>query len=351
MKIAIIVPSLINRGPVIVVKDIVEQLNGRVALIKVFYLDNIPVELSFNCEVEKLSLTSLSKQLSSFDIVHSHMLRPNILISILPLKNVKKIATLHNYMYEDISNTHNKVVAKIIQSIWVYSLKNYNKVICLTNNMKEYYNNLGIEKSNLSVIYNGRPKIELNNIQALDSSESLLISEFKSRFFVLGVTALLSQRKGIDQLIKVLKSTPNVGLMIIGDGPEKDSLMILAKKLGVHSQCLFLGYKQKIYKYFKYFDGFAMPSLSEGFPLAFIEASSFGLPILVSDIPIFREIATEKEVVFVKLNDSKSMIFGINNLIENKDQYSSASYHAFINRFDSIIMGNNYFNLYKNIYK
>ena len=351
MKIAIVVPSLLNRGPVIVVKDIVEQLNGRVEFLKVFYLDDIHAELTFDCEIEKLSLKSIYKQLNSFDIVHTHMLRPNILISILSLKKVKKIATLHNYMLEDISNTHNTFIARLVQFFWVFSLKNYDRVICLTNNMKGYYNYLGIKESKISVIYNGRPKIELNNIHSLDSVENLLISEFKSRFFVLGTTALLSPRKGIDQLIKVLKSTPNVGLMIIGDGSEKENLMILAKKLGVLNQCLFLGYKQKIHKYLKCFDGFAMPSLSEGFPLAFIEAASFGLPILVSDIPIFREIANENEVVFVKLNNSQSMIDGINKLIENKSKLSSSSYLAFSNRFDSGIMGDNYLNTYKDILK
>lgn len=39
MKIAFIIPSLINEGPVIVAKDIIEGLINKVALIDVYYFD------------------------------------------------------------------------------------------------------------------------------------------------------------------------------------------------------------------------------------------------------------------------------------------------------------------------
>jgi glycosyltransferase involved in cell wall biosynthesis len=89
-----------------------------------------------------------------------------------------------------------------------------------------------------------------------------------------------------------------------------------------------------------------MPSYSEGFPLAFIEATSFGLPILVSDLPIFREITHKDEVIFVRLNDVNSMTDAIHNLIKNRNNLSKMSYMAFTSRFDSVIMGNKYLKLF-----
>ncbi len=346
LNIAIIVPSLINRGPVIVVKDIVEQIVGKVDRVVIFYLDNIPPELSFDCEVQKLSLAKASKQLKGFDIVHSHMLRPNILIALLALKHAKKIATLHSYIYNDVANTHNKIIAKVTETVWIRCLKRYNKVICLTQHMKQYYQSLGLKESKIKVIYNGRPQCISNKIEDPDPEDIESLNNFKSNFFVLGVSAMLSPRKGIDQLVKALKLIPEVGLLIVGDGPEKLNLIALAENLGVAGQCLFLGYKQRAYRYFKYFDAFGMPSHSEGLPLAFIEATSFSLPVLVSDLPIFREIIHEDEAIFVELNNNKSMVNAIMQLKAHKTVLSEKSYLAFKMRFDAVIMGDNYLAIY-----
>ena len=349
LNIAIIVPSLINRGPVIVVKDIVEQIADKADRVVIFYLDNIPAELSFNCEVQKLSLARASKQLKGFNIIHAHMLRPNILVALLALKHAKKIATLHNYIYNDVANTHNKIIAKATEGIWTSCLKRYNKIVCLTQHMKQYYQSLGLKESKLNVIYNGRPEYTQDKIEAPNPVDIQRLNDFKSKFFVLGVSAMLSPRKGIDQLIKALTQIPEVGLLIVGDGPEKANLVALAENLKVAGQCIFLGYKQKAYRYFKYFDAFGMPSHSEGFPLAFIEATSFSLPVLVSDLPIFREIVHEGEAIFAELNNNESMINSIMQLKANKAVLSEKSRLAFKKRFDAVIMGDNYLAIYNDV--
>ena len=50
-----------------------------------------------------------------------------------------------------------------------------------------------------------------------------------------------------------------------------------------------------------------MPSYSEGFPLAMLEAASMQKAIVCSDIPVFREIFSEQEIVTFELDNTNSL--------------------------------------------
>ena len=75
----------------------------------------------------------------------------------------------------------------------------------------------------------------------------------------------------------------NIHYMIAGNGPLKEELEKLAKKLGVEKQVHFLGYRRDIPQLFKSADLLAFPSLREGLGMASIEAMSAGLPLVTSD--------------------------------------------------------------------
>jgi glycosyltransferase involved in cell wall biosynthesis len=347
MKIAFIVPALTNRGPIIVVKDIVDQIINSVDEVVVFYIDELEPELHFVCKTERVTFFNFRKKIRGFDIVHTHMLRPDIMLSLLSDSRVKKVSTLHNYIYNDISNTHNKVIAYIFEIIWVNALKKLNKVVCLTQHMKDYYEEQGIRKQKLEVIYNGRPPYNPDVAEGNQDDEQL--KNFRSKYFVLGVSALLTPRKGVEQIVKVLKSFNDVGLVIIGDGPQRELLESIVSSDGISERCLFMGYKKDARKYFKYFDAYTMPSRSEGFPLALIEAASSRLPLLVSDLPLFKEILNEDEAVFVALDDEKSMIAGITYLKQNAQILAGKSLLSYNTKFNAAIMGHNYMALYKNL--
>lgn len=351
MRIAFIIPALVNRGPIIVVKDIINEIVNEVDEVVVFYLDDKTPEIEFPCKVTKVSFLNFKSKLKGFDILHSHMLRPDIMLSLLKDKNVLKLSTLHNYMYADLSNTHGRNIAYITQKIWLKALNRFNKVICLTSNMKAYYIKLGLTKPELGVVYNGRPKLNRDELKDVDNGDHAVLQRYYKQYFTIGVSALLTPRKGIEQIVNILHLIDDVGLIIIGDGPEKDNLVTIAKKNNVVDRCLFLGYKNNASRYFKFFKSFAMPSRSEGFPLAMIEASSFKLPLLVSDLPLFREILSEKEAIFVDLDNSESMKAGINNLKANASQLSERAFEAYLTKFDSAIMGKNYLLIYSQLVK
>ena len=101
----------------------------------------------------------------------------------------------------------------------------------------------------------------------------------------------LVQKKGIDAIInalaKALKTNSNLEYIIIGDGPEKNNLMELSKKLGMEGHIRFLGVKtgDELSNYYNLCDIFIMMSRDinneiESFGIAYIEASYFGKPVI-----------------------------------------------------------------------
>ncbi|MGA9048020.1 MAG: glycosyltransferase family 4 protein [Dehalococcoidia bacterium] len=95
------------------------------------------------------------------------------------------------------------------------------------------------------------------------------------------------------EAVKILKEkTPEIKCIIIGNGPERDSLMELASGLGLSSNIEFTGFLEKsddVFAYMKSSKVFVLPSLREGLGLVALEANACGLPVVTTD---YRQNAT-----------------------------------------------------------
>ena len=92
----------------------------------------------------------------------------------------------------------------------------------------------------------------------------------------------LSPEKGFDRLLniwsQVAPSFPDWRLSIIGDGPDKDTLVRQAHTLGLFSSVEFLPSTPKIQEEYLKSSIFVMTSRYEGFPMVLLEAMAHGLP-------------------------------------------------------------------------
>jgi glycosyltransferase involved in cell wall biosynthesis len=87
-------------------------------------------------------------------------------------------------------------------------------------------------------------------------------------------------------LVKVI----DIELVIAGDGPERNRLESLAKGLPV----TFAGHlsdRRELAETLRSCDVLVMPSASEGYPNAILEALACGLPVVASDVPGIRAVA------------------------------------------------------------
>lgn len=146
----------------------------------------------------------------------------------------------------------------------------------------------GVPAERLSIIPNGLL------VDKLPGGKTKPVSGQPATVLFLG---RLEKQKRIDTLLAAINclresGAPIKGLRIVGDGGETASLKNYAKHLGMGNSCSFVGAVSAPDAEFKTGDVFVNPSASEGLPNAVLEAAAFGLPLILSDIPVHREIAT-----------------------------------------------------------
>jgi N-acetyl-alpha-D-glucosaminyl L-malate synthase BshA len=81
---------------------------------------------------------------------------------------------------------------------------------------------------------------------------------------------------------KIQQSIP-AKLMMVGDGPEKERAERLCRELGIQDQVIFFGNSNEIDKILSYSDLFLLPSETESFGLAALEAMACGVPVISSN--------------------------------------------------------------------
>jgi N-acetyl-alpha-D-glucosaminyl L-malate synthase BshA len=86
----------------------------------------------------------------------------------------------------------------------------------------------------------------------------------------------------IDIFYKIQKVIPSK-LMMVGEGPEKETAEQLCLDLGISDKVIFFGNSNEIDKILSYSDIFLLPSETESFGLAALEAMASGVPVISSN--------------------------------------------------------------------
>jgi glycosyltransferase involved in cell wall biosynthesis len=108
------------------------------------------------------------------------------------------------------------------------------------------------------------------------------------------VVARLIKRKGIEYLVKalplVVASVPDVNLTLIGDGPERQPLLELARSMGVSDHVSIMSSVPSLGDYYSASDVFVLPSIvesdgvTEGLGVTSLEAAASSLPVVASRV-------------------------------------------------------------------
>lgn len=185
--------------------------------------------------------------------------------------------------------------------------KKTNGIIAQTHYAKELiYSRTGA--SNIKVISNPVNCIEKVNC------------EQKNRIVTVG---RLSIEKGHRYLVEAFAQVNDTSweLSIVGDGKEQEALQKLANNLGIADRIIFHGYKKNFSLELSEAKIFVLPSLSEGFPNALIEAMSVPIACISSDC-----VAGPNDIIkdgvnglLVEPGDAVTLTSALNLLIENSD--------------------------------
>lgn len=249
-----------------------------------------------------------------FEIFHQPAVFPQTGTKLLTIHDIRRIVQSESWSWRE-RYIYNKVLSK--------SFGSADRVITVSESARNEISLLDAGIST-SVVYNG---VDIKQFESISRSEMLV---FKKKYglpdeYLLAVGHFEERKnyiKLIDAIFNLSKRGLSMSLVIVGN----DSGTMAAVEEKVHS--LDLGRFVKIYGgltdlevrcLYKLCKLFVFPSSYEGFGIPILEAMAAGRPMVLSDIPVFREITQEKGIYFTH-DDSDSMANSIDLVLSSESE-------------------------------
>jgi N-acetyl-alpha-D-glucosaminyl L-malate synthase BshA len=248
---------------------------------------NVPEYPLFHYQPYELALSSKlvdMVKLYNIDLLHVHYAIPHAYAGYMAKQMLKDegidlpmVTTLHG---TDITLVGNHPVYKTAVT---FSINKSDVVTSVSQNLKDdTLTHFDIEKE-IHVIPNF---IELNKIrnESLISCQRSVMAKKEERI----VTHISNFRKvkRIPDVVKIFykiqKQIP-AKLMMVGDGPEKELAEKMCRDLGIQDKVIFFGNSNEIDQILSFSDLFLLPSETESFGLAALEAMAWSVPVISSN--------------------------------------------------------------------
>ncbi|MFC1828177.1 glycosyltransferase family 4 protein [Thermodesulfobacteriota bacterium] len=176
-------------------------------------------------------------------------------------------------------------------------------------------------------IYNAVDISSINKAKNPSDCENIRKSLGLNEHPVIGVIGRLRSEKGhsvlLNAMIDVIKTIPNVLLLVVGDGPDRIPLKEKAESLGVADHVVWLGAKapEEVLELYRVMDVVAVPSIFEGFGLTAAEAKAAGRPVVASAVDGLKEVVGHDRTGYlVPVGDSNAMAECLIELLTNSSK-------------------------------
>ena len=180
-----------------------------------------------------------------------------------------------------------------------FSINNSDVVTAVSNNLKDTTNQLFNIHKNIEVVYNF---IDVDKYSKAGEEECKRIALAKPNERILTHISNFRPVKRVEDVIKVFfevqKEIPSK-LLMIGEGPERMKAELLTKELGLKNKVFFLGNSTEIDQILCYSDIFLLPSKSESFGLAALEAMAAKTPVISTNTGGLPEVNIHGETGFL----------------------------------------------------
>jgi glycosyltransferase involved in cell wall biosynthesis len=222
------------------------------------------------------------------DIIQSHNVKSHFFVRLMALHRTRPwLAFQHGYTATDWKDLAYNQFDR-------WSLRAAHRVICVCEPFALRLRRLGVAA--------GKIRIQHNSVRPFVAPDDLAISrlreELQSPRIILSV-GRLSLEKGHADLLQAVSllvrrgASPDVKLVLVGDGPEREPLAALAGKLGIGRNVFFAGHRQDVRPFYTIATLLTLPSHSEGSPNVVLEAMAAGVPVAATAVGGVPEILTD----------------------------------------------------------
>lgn len=225
------------------------------------------------------------------DVLHSHLYGP--ITAAAPaclLGGIPHIGTLHDvYVVAERPARIHLLQAAALSGT---------RLVCVSKDMERFYRQRAyFGKHALQTIYNGtrqQPAAETTGLRAALGlkAEDLVIA-------CVGRLVSLKNHRLLLQAFSRLEPALSARLLLIGDGPMEEQLLLWAQELGVQDRVQLLGRRSDVPELLAVSDMFALTSETEGLSCSILEAMSAGLPAVVTAVGGNPELVVDGETGFL----------------------------------------------------
>lgn len=270
------------------------------------------------------------------DIICGHGFKPNLYIYLLPRKlNLTKVGFLRGKTQEDFKVAAYTVLERVV-------VKRFDHVVALSESQKKRLMQSGIESARLSVVPNTIDCAGISEKAASQSGDLELDAGLVESERFLITVGRLSREKGHAVMVDAMKHVharfPDVKLIMIGDGAEKENLDNQISRLDLRSVVILPGFSREVPYYLKRAAILVNPSHSEEMPNIVLEGRALRVPIVATDVGGVSEIVPPgKGALLVPKNDSDAMASAILRILEDDvftQQLVETGYDEFVSKYD-----------------
>jgi len=278
------------------------------------------------------------------DIVHTHL---HAAVYAIPWyirnKDTVKVHTVHSVAPMEFGRIH-----RLMQG-FAYRFLGVVPVAISPSVKKSVIQQYRISGRKIPVILNG-----------IDVSRYALSDEEKSKPRPFTVINVASFNKWKNQMLllhsfyKVILQYPDVRLIFVGEGAERERVRHETEVLGIADKVLFTGITDHVETFLKKADVFVLSSTFEGLPLSILEAYAAGLPVISTNVGGVRDILEDGVNGFlVPPNDETAMANAIRRVYENPKlrEKMSCVNRLKANEFDIKRITEQYIELYFSIWR
>jgi glycosyltransferase involved in cell wall biosynthesis/protein-tyrosine-phosphatase len=194
--------------------------------------------------------------------------------------------------------------------LWCFA----DRIVAVSSHAAAALSGSGYPRARLVPIHNG---VDLERVRATRPSADVRRAfGIHDDELLIGTAGRLTEVKGQQYLVDaarlILSEEPKARFAFVGSGPLRRDLVARAAALGVERACLFIDPlvdgKAGVFDLMAAFDVFVLPSLSEGSPMALLEAMALGRPIVATAVGGVPEIVIGDETgLLVQPRDAQAL--------------------------------------------
>lgn len=334
-----VIPGLIERGVEVEFLRLYTSYQGGVGGEFIERLKNIGLK-TYEVNVGRVPALSVLWEIKrianngGFDIVHTHLIHADFHLALIKqffgLKPAL-VSTKHGYDNNFTSKygfdaSKQKLTPYFLISRWAE--KRMKSSFTISHGLRDFFVDTGLSSiSKMRLIHygfdlpehfelKGESKYRLAPKQIIVAGR---LVAFKGHRYLIEAMDQLKQHFGDE-----------VKLLIAGTGPLEDELRGKVNSLGLIDSVVFLGYSKSVGAYMANSDVVAIPSVSEGFGVVFLEAFAAKTPIVSWDVPAGNELMDHRQTGYlVRPYDVNALVDQLIEILNGLDRQGQITHRAY----------------------